>query len=271
MSNSSMLIRLIRALLHHSPTAEYDKSLSVRDSLTASIDRSETGWSTNRARRKYQQISSLESKIHHLTHVSIYLSISIFIHLTIYQYIYILYVYIIYIWLYVYLIIYLLFIYSFYVRSNTTYFPGLFMSPTSINQRRSRQTTSRLVEPLLQQVQDVVQICQKLIAYHRWLVYHAAICRWFTGDPIVYVHYVCKYIHKISIGIDRIIYKYNIYNIIYIIIIYIYSIYILYNFIVLNVFHDLNQNPTIGCGFLYLPSWIRRKRGNFTGKAFFWP
>jgi hypothetical protein len=142
--------------------------------------------------------------------------------------IYILYVYIIYIWLYVYLIIYLLFIYSFYVRSNTTYFPGLFMSPTSINQRRSRQTTSRLVEPLLQQVQDVVQICQKLIAYHRWLVYHAAICRWFTGDPIVYVHYVCKYIHKISIGIDRIIYIYNIYNIIYIIIIYIYILYIFY-------------------------------------------
>ena len=197
MSNSSMLIRLIRALLHHSPTAEYDKSLSVRDSLTASIDRSETGWSTNRARRKYQQISSLESKIHHLTHVSIYLSISIFIHLNIYPSNNIIRLYYLYIciWLYVYLIIYLFLIYSFYVRSNTTYFPGLFMSPTSINQRRSRQTTSRLVEPLLQQVQDVVQICQKIIAYHRWLVYHAAICRWFTGDPIVYVHYVCKYIY----------------------------------------------------------------------------
>ena len=115
MSNSSMLIRLIRALLHHSPTAEYDKSLSVRDSLTASIDRSETGWSTNRARRKYQQISSLESKIHHLTHVSIYLSISIFIHLTIYQYIYIIRLY--YIYLIICLFNYLLIVYLFILRA----------------------------------------------------------------------------------------------------------------------------------------------------------
>ena len=204
MSNSSMLIRLIRALLHHSPTAEYDKSLSVRDSLTASIDRSETGWSTNRARRKYQQISSLESKIHHLTHVSIYLSISIFIHPTI-LYVYIIYIYMI-ICLFNYLLIFDLFILralEYNLLSRLVHVAN-FHKPTKIpsDNVKARGATSaagarcRPDLPKNHRLSSLVGLpCGNL-----QMIYWRSYC----------VRTLCMqiYIHKISIGIDRIIYIY---------------------------------------------------------------
>ena len=208
MSNSSMLILLIRALLHHSPTAEYDKSLSVRDSLTASIDRSETGWSTNRARRKYQQISSLESKIHHLTHVSIYLSISIFIHLNIYPSnniirLYYLYIYMI-ICLFNYLLIFDLFILralEYNLLSRLVHVAN-FHKPTKIpsDNVKARGATSaagarcRPDLPKNHRLSSLVGLpCGNL-----QMIYWRSYC----------VRTLCMqiYIHKISIGIDRIIY-----------------------------------------------------------------